>query len=54
MSSAHSFQMVMPFSRSHRTLVSPEMNQSSSPMTDFRWIFLVVTNGKPSASENLI
>src|SRR5687767_1632362 len=46
--------MEMPFSRSQRTLVSPETNQSSSPMTDFRWIFFVVTNGKPSASENRI
>ena len=50
--SAHSFQMRTPFACSERTFVSPRRNQSSSSTTDFRWMLLVVTSGKPSVRSN--
>src|SRR6478672_2459708 len=47
-SSAHSSQIVTPFSLSERTFVSPRKNQRSSWMIDLRWSFFVVSNGKRS------
>src|SRR5215469_3259071 len=46
-SSAHSSQIVTPCSCSQATLVSPRRNHNSSYTSDGRWIFLVVTSGKP-------
>ena len=50
-SSAHSSQIVTPFSFKERTFVSPCRNQSSSWMIDLRWSFFVVSSGKPPANR---
>ena len=46
-SSAHSFQMRMPLSRSQDTFDDPDRNHSSSPTTDLRCTRFVVISGKP-------
>jgi hypothetical protein len=46
--------MEMPRSWSHRTLVSPERNHRSSPLTGFIATNFVVILGKPSAKSKRI
>ena len=53
-SSAHSSQMDTPWSLRYLMLVSPEMNQRSSYMMDFRCTFLVVRSGNPAPRSKRI
>ena len=46
--SAHSSQIVTPFSRSQAVLLSPRRNHSSSTATDLKCTRFVVISGNPA------